>query len=84
MIPNCMGMKRSQAAQWAASTFFTKCSMAISVEGRRRGVATGPRHLRKTQELGEDSRPAPHLTLPLPRGPEAVLSDPPWGNRGVL
>jgi hypothetical protein len=31
-----MGMKRSQAAQWTASTFFTKCSIAISVVGTRR------------------------------------------------
>ena len=52
--------------------------------GEKEGVATGPRHLRKTQELGENARPAPHLILPFPRGPEVVLTDPPWGNRGVL
>ena len=52
--------------------------------GEKEGVTTGPRHLRKTQELGENARPAPHLALPFPCGPEAVLTDPPWGNRGVL
>ena len=50
--------------------------------GEKEGVATGPRHLRKTQELGENARPAPHLTLPFHVGLRLFSLTLPGGTEG--
>lgn len=57
-----MGMKRSQAAQWAASTFFTKCSIAISVG--EKGESCHWHQVSKTDpRVWEKHRLAPHFIL---------------------